>query len=184
MNTGLIADRYASALLAFANQSDEQDRVYLEAKTVSQSFSQFSNLRKVLDNPMLIQADKRKSIGLSAGGDVCMPFERFTDLILENKREAHLLAIMMKYVDLYRKQKNIHVGKLTTAAPLEPLTEKRLITLMEKETGGTVEVEKVVDPAILGGFLFEVGFVRWDASIYGQLQHIKNEFLLGNKSVK
>jgi len=183
MNTGLIADRYATALLEFANSSDNQDRVYQEAKVVAQSFSTFNELKKLFDNPMLAKAEKRKFIGLSAGGNVSQPFDRFTDLILENKREEYLLSIMLKYVDLYRKQKNIHVGKLITAAPLEPTTEKRLITLMENETGGTVEIEKIVDPALLGGFLFEVGFVRWDASISGQLQHIKNEYISKNKKI-
>ena len=59
MNTGLIPVRYATALLDFANISDLQDRVYTEAKAVTKSYFQFSELRTVLDNPVLAKAEKR-----------------------------------------------------------------------------------------------------------------------------
>ena len=43
------------------------------------------------------------------------------------------------------------------------------------------EMEKLVDPEILGGFLFEVDFVRWDASVSGQLRRIRQEYIEKNK---
>lgn len=176
MNTGLIPVRYATALLDFANSSDMQDRVYTEAKSVTQSYFKFSELRTVLDNPVLAKAEKRKIITMAAGGDVSKPFDKFLDLLLENNRENHLLSIALKYIDIFRKQKNIHYGKLTTASTIDATTEKRLIAMVENTTGGTIEMEKVIDPEILGGFMFEVDFVRWDASISGQLRRIKKEY--------
>ena len=181
MNTGLIPVRYAKALLDFANVSKEQDRVYTEAKAIAQSYFQFNELRTVLDNPVLANTEKRKIIILAAGNNVSKPLERFLDMILENNREKHLHEIVLKYIDLYRKQKNIHYGKLTTATEVTPVIESKLMTLIENTTGGTVEMEKVIDPEILGGFMFEVDFVRWDASISGQLRRIRQEYVEKNK---
>lgn len=181
MNTGLIPVRYAKALLDFANVSKEQNRVYTEAKAITQSYFQFSELKTVLDNPVLANAEKRKIILLAAGGNSSKPFERFLDLILDNNREKHLHEIALKYIDLYRKQKNIHYGKLTTASAVNAETEKRLMALVEKTTGGTIEMEKLIDPEILGGFMFEVDFVRWDASVSGQLRRIRQEYIEKNK---
>ncbi|HJV78911.1 MAG TPA: F0F1 ATP synthase subunit delta [Paludibacter sp.] len=181
MNTGLIPVRYATALLDFANVSNEQNRVYTEAKTITKSYFQFSELRAVLDNPVLAKAEKRKIIILSAGGDVSKPFEKFMDLLLENEREDYLLPIALKYIDLFRKQKNIHYGKLTTASPVTADVEKRLMAMVENTTGGTIEMEKIIDPEILGGFMFEVDFVRWDASISGQLRRIRKDYIERNK---
>ncbi|MDR3652244.1 MAG: F0F1 ATP synthase subunit delta [Paludibacter sp.] len=181
MNTGLISVRYATALLDFANVSKNQDRVYTEAKSIIQSFSKFSELRTVLDNPVLAKADKRKIILLAAGGNTSKPLERFVDLLLGNDREINLQNIMLKYIDLYRKQKDIHYGKLITASAVNPAVEKRLMTLVENTTGGTIEIEKIIDKEILGGFMFEVDFVRWDASISGQLRRIKKEYSEKNK---
>lgn len=184
MNTGLIPVRYATALLDFASESNEQDRVYTEAKTIAQSYFQFSELRTVLDNPVMAKAEKRKIILLSAGGKTTKSFERFMDLLLENNREIYLQSIALKYIDLYRKKKNIFYGKLTTAAIVDPTTEKKLMKLVESQTGGTIEMEKIIDTNILGGFMFEVDFVRWDASVSGQLRRIKKEYIeKNNKTV-
>ncbi len=183
MNTGLIPVRYATALLDFANGSNMQDSVYAEVKSIVQSYFQFNELRTVLDNPVLAKSKKREIILLAAGGNVSKPFEKFLDLLLENNREDHLLSIALKYIDLFRKQKNIHYGKLTTASPVNAAVEKRLMAMVENTTGGTIEMEKVIDKDILGGFMFEVDFVRWDASISGQLRRIKKDYIERNKKI-
>jgi F-type H+-transporting ATPase subunit delta len=94
-----------------------------------------------------------------------------------------LLSVALKYIDLFRKQKNIHYGKLTTATPVNTATEKKLMAMIENTTGGTIEMEKIIDPEILGGFMFEVDFVRWDASISGQLRRIKKEYIEKNNKI-
>lgn len=183
MNKGLIAARYATALLDFVPESGMRDMIYTEAKTLTKSFLQFSELRAVLENPVMSKADKKKVISLAAGGNTSKPFGRFVDVLLDNNREIYLQSIVLKFGDLYRKTKNIHSGKLITASPVEALVEKRLVDMIQKSTGGTLEIEKIVDPTILGGFQFEVDFVRWDASLSGQLQRIRNEFIEQNKKV-
>jgi F-type H+-transporting ATPase subunit delta len=183
MNTGLIPVRYATALLDFANVSDMQDRVYTEAKAITKSFFQFNELRTVIDNPVLAKTEKRKIILLAAGENISKPFEKFVDLLLENNREDHLHTIALKYIDLFRQQKNIHYGKLTTASPVNAAVEKRLKAMVENTTGGVIEMEKVIDKDILGGFMFEVDFVRWDASISGQLRRIKKDYIERNKKI-
>ena len=183
MNTGLIPVRYARALLDFANLSGLQDKVYTEAKSVTESYFKFGELRTVLDNPVLGKTEKRKIMILAAGDKVSKPFEKFLDLLLENNRENHLLSIALKYIDLFRSQKNIHYGKLTTASPVNAVTEKRLMAMVENTTGGTIEMDKIIDPEILGGFMFEVDFVRWDASISGQLRRIRKEYVEKNNKI-
>ena len=183
MNNGLIAARYATALLEYSNGGNASELVYNEAKAVAQSFMQFSALKTVLDNPVLAKQEKQKVVAMAAGGKLSKPLQRFVELLLEKNREVHLQSIMLRYLDLYRKQQNIHSGKLTTASVVDNSTEKRLVSMIQNHTGGTVEIEKNVDPSILGGFQFEVDFVRWDASLKGQLQRIKNDYMEKNKRV-
>ena len=181
MNAGLIPARYASALLDFASQSGLQERVYQEVKCVAHNFFEINQLRGVIDNPVLANAKKREIIITAAGGNVSKAFDSFVSLILENKREVHLQSILLKYIDLYRKQNNIHYGKLTTASPVNNEIEIKLTQLVEKTTGVIIEMEKGIYEAFLGGFMFEVDFVRWDASVSGQLRRIRNEYIEKNK---
>jgi F-type H+-transporting ATPase subunit delta len=184
MNNGLISARYATALLEYSNNAGVSNKVYDEAKIVIHSFEQFNTLKSVLENPVLSKVEKLKVIELAAGGKLSKFLQKFFDLLLNSNREAHLQAIMLRYLELYRKQQNIHSGKLTTATQIDKSTEKRLVSMIQSITGGEVEIEKKIDPAILGGFQFEVDFVRWDASLKAQLQRIKNEYIDKNKRMQ
>lgn len=183
MNTGLIGARYAAALIAFAKQNKAEEQVYAEAKKVSESYFRFAQLRPVLENPVMPTAEKKKIILLAAGENVSKTFDRFIDLLLKNNREYHLQSIVLKFIDLYREQNNIHFGKLTTAAVVDKLTEKKMISMVRKETGGTLEIEKELKPELLGGFTFEVDFKKWDASVSGQLNSIRKKYKEKNRNI-
>ncbi len=183
MNTGLISVRYATALLDFAKETNAVEKVYGEAKLLTLMFSKMGELRLVLENPVIPMAEKRQLILNAAGGEPSKVFRDFTELLLQNKRENQVQNIMLKFIDLYREQKNIRHGKLTTAIAVDEVTEKKLIQLVTNEVGGTLELEKVVEPDILGGFVLEVDDVRWDASLSGQLRQIKNEYIERNRRI-
>jgi len=183
MNTGLISLRYATALLDFARETNSMEKVYGEAKLLTLMFMKMSELAIVLDNPVLPTAEKRQLMLNAAGGKTSKTFEKFTDLLLRNNRESQIRNIMLSFIDLYRKQKNIRYGKLTTASAVDEVTGERLMALVTDNVGGTLELEKVIDPAIMGGFILEVEDVRWDASISGQLTRIKNEFIERNRRI-
>ena len=78
------------------------------------------------------------------------------------------------YVTLYRKQKNIIRGKLTTAARVSEDTEKKMRQMVESKTNGIVEFETEVNPDIIGGFILEYDTFRMDASVKSKLNTILN----------
>jgi len=183
MNAGLISVRYATALFEFAEDKNVLGQVYGEAKMLTLMFSQMGELRLVLENPVLAFDEKRQLILNAAGGTTSSVFSEFTELLLKNKRESQVQNIMLKFIDLYRSKKGIHYGKLTTAYEVGKTTEKKLIKLVTDHIGGTLELEKNVEPKILAGFKLEIDDVRWDASISGQLSRIKNEFIDRNRRI-
>ena len=91
-----------------------EDTVYEEAGILADSFSRIPELRQALDNPVLPAETKLKLICEAAGGgQVSEELKRFVELVLEERREKFLQFMIMSYIDLYRKQKNISVGKIT-----------------------------------------------------------------------
>jgi len=177
MNTGLISSRYAHALYDYALQKNAEERVYVQAKLLAKGFSQFVKLKSVLNNPVLGNLKKKEIILLTINVAIDPVFDRFIDMVLENNREDLLHFIALKYVDVYRKNKNIFAAKLTTAIEIDPKTEKTLIRVIENYTKGTLELDKAQNPDILGGFALEVDNTRWDATIAGQLRKIKKGLL-------
>lgn len=183
MNKGLVSVRYARALLQFAENKNMEDEIYEQAKFLTTVFSNIKNLYTALHNP-LISKSKKKSIILTASGEnITDVFKRFIDLLLENNREDCLQSIMLQYQELYRASKNILHGKLITAVEIDEATRKNLISSIEQKMKGTLELEKIVDPKILGGFILELDFVRWNASLSNQLNRIKNQYIERNRRI-
>lgn len=176
MNTGLISTRYAKALLDYAIASGQQQEVYARMQTLSSMFIEVPALRRALSGSMYPKEKKRSILETACGGDLPSSLEKMIALILENEREELIQYIALRYAELYRSRFNIQYGKLVTAVPIDEETQKRFITRIKQIVGGTIEVEPIVDPAIIGGFILYLDDDRWDASMAGELFRIRNRF--------
>ena len=58
MNTGIVASRYAKALLRFAEENQEESRVYQEMLQLRRSFQQVNTLTAALLNPIFSNEKK------------------------------------------------------------------------------------------------------------------------------
>ena len=183
MNKGLISVRYAKALLQFAQVNNVEEEIYEQSKFLSSVFFNLKNLSIALHNPMLPKTEKRKIILTASGEKISDVFEKFIDLLLKNDREDCLQNIMLTYQEQYRKSKNMLHGRLITAVEIDDTTTEHLIKTIEHKIKGDLDLEKIVNPDILGGFVLEVDFVRWDASLISQLNSIKRQYIERNRRI-
>ena len=172
MDIGVISVRYARALLKAAIAAQLEDSVSHDMTTLAKSFVDVPQLRQAIDNPMLSKEKKRGLLATAAGGNAVGLTLTFIDLVLKEDRERLIQFMANSYVTLYRKQKNIIRGKLTTAVAVSPDTELKMRQMVEKKTKGTVEFETEVNPDIIGGFILEYDTYRLDASVQSQLRSI------------
>lgn len=175
--------RYVRALFSYALENKAEDTIFLEMKKLSNSYAQNLMLQGALDNPVLGTKAKFSLIVAASGGNVCDIFAKFIELVLRQRRENHLKTISLLYQDTYRKYKNITVGKLITAFPVDETTINRIKKLVSLNHTGEIEFETEVDPKITGGFVLYVDSLRLDASVSSQLQKIKAELLGKNKKI-
>ncbi len=174
MDIGVISVRYARALLKSAADQKLEEQVYQEMMTIAKSYLEVPQLRHTIDNPMLSK-DKKEGLLLAAAGEKpCQLTKNFIQLVLKEDRENVLQFMANSYITLYRKQKNVIRGKLTTAARVSALTEQKMRQMVESKTNGTVEFETEVNPDIIGGFILEYDTFRMDASVKTKLNNILN----------
>ena len=174
MDIGVISVRYARALLKSAADQKLEEQVYQEMMTIAKSYLEVPQLRHTIDNPMLSK-DKKEGLLLAAAGEKpCQLTKNFIQLVLKEDRENVLQFMANSYITLYRKQKNVIRGKLTTAARVSAQTEQKMRQMVESKTNGTVEFETEVNPDIIGGFILEYDTYRMDASVKTQLNNILN----------
>ena len=181
MNEGLIPQRYAKALYKLAVERGNSEKVYLEMKTVADSFAGNPGLQKVLSNPYVKKEDKAKLLLAAAGDLVEDDYRSFVELILDRKRAdyAHLMALA--YCDLYRKEHKIARVKIITATKLDDAMMAKIREVVEKaypET--TLEFSYSVDPELIGGFVIDVDDQRLDASIRNEIEQLRLKLLRSN----
>jgi F-type H+-transporting ATPase subunit delta len=131
-------------------------------------------LRQTIDNPMLSKDVKQILLTTASGQLVSQLTQSFIALVLKEDRENMIQFMANSYVTLYRKQKNVIRGKLTTAARVSAQTEQKMRQMVESKTQGTVEFETEVNPDIIGGFILEYDTYRMDASVKSKLNNILN----------
>ena len=164
MDFGVISVRYARALLKSAIDQKLDDQSYIDVPA----------LRQTIDNPMLSKDVKQILLTTAAGPLASQLTQSFIALVLKEDRENMIQFMANSYVTLYRKQKNVISGKLTTAARVSAQTEQKMRQMVESKTQGTVEFETEVNPDIIGGFILEYDTYRMDASVKSKLNNILN----------
>ncbi|KAA6340228.1 ATP synthase subunit delta [termite gut metagenome] len=185
MNTGIISTRYAKALIAYARERGAEDKLYQAFECLAKSFKDFPELQQTLLNPILPEKDKERLI-YTAANDKESPGEelvQFIRLVLKQRREAYLQYMCLTYLDLYRKLKHIGTGRLITAVPVDAKTKERIKEGAKDHLHSRMELETVVDPSILGGFIFDMNNYRIDASVLGMLKRVKQQFIDKNRRI-
>jgi F-type H+-transporting ATPase subunit delta len=173
MDIGVISVRYARALLKSATDASLAETLYAEMQRLVQCYLDIPVLRQTIDNPMLAKDKKQMLLETAVGGDAASPLAKsFIALVLKEDRENMIQFMAASYVTLYRQQRNIIRGKLTTAVAVSPQMEQKMRQMVEGKTQGTVEFETQVNPDIIGGFILEYDTYRMDASVKSKLNSI------------
>lgn len=176
MNEGLIAYRYAKALLKYAQDKNQTGHMYEIARQTEESFAAHPDLQCALVNPVL-KADKKERLLLTAAGIDSASSEeylRFVRLLLSQHRECHTRAIMLVYQKLYRELNHIVKASVVTASSLDKATLDRIEAVVATQCKDkTLELEHIVDENIIGGFVLNVDGRQLDASIEKELKILR-----------
>ena len=101
----------------------------------------------------------------------------FNKLVISKNRESILPEIASAFIDAYKAHKGIHTLMLTTAGPITDATRQALVEQVKKTAGfRQVELQEKIDPALIGGFVLQVGDKLVDASIAYDLKNIAKQF--------
>ena len=172
--------RYAKALFAYATEQGVEDAIYRSVLQLMDTMHQVKELAEVLNAPSL---SKEERISLLCSAVEASPvYKDFIRLVVNEERESLLVFICHCYVSLYRKAKNIVPVRLTTALPVDEAVCEKVSAALSRD-GAVVEMQNIVDESIIGGFVYETGMHRLDASVRRQLRDIEAEFVEQNRKL-
>jgi F-type H+-transporting ATPase subunit delta len=178
MQNPRLAGRYAKSLMDIAVEQNAVEQLYTDAQGLAAMFNSSAELVTVVKSP-IIKGDKKTAIfNALIGGKVNVIMDKFINLIIDKGREPFLPEIMASFISLYKVRNNIVPVKLTTAHPLDDASKTALADKITKQLGGAkVDLQLIVDEALVGGFVLEANNKLFDASVARDLRDIKKQFL-------
>jgi F-type H+-transporting ATPase subunit delta len=96
-------------------------------------------------------------------------------LLIDKGRTSLAPAISRELQEMIDDHKGIAHARVTTAVELTPEAERSLRARLEQITGKQVEMEPVVDPAIIGGMVARIGDRVIDGSTRTKLVALKKK---------
>ena len=185
MDVGVLAVRYAKALLGYAREEGVAGEVYLQAKSLLDCFAQNPTLTTTLEDPLLSRQEKLELLSSALTGEEKTRdvMRKFFALVLEKHREAFLSSSLVNYQDLYRKSEGIAVVKIITELPRAEEMEDKILACVYGMLCEKMELKKSVDPSIEGGFIFDIDDYRLDASVAAQLRKIRRSLIDKNRRI-
>ena len=177
MDLGIISMRYAKALLLFAQEQKEDDKVYAEMATLADTFLTVPALQQALLNPVLTDVQKEQLLTTAACGKTkpSSSLTQFVKLVLKKRRADIMMFVAHSYGTIYREQKHIIKSKLVVPTALTSNLIAQLQQMVEAKSKCKVDFQVSEEPAIGGGFILEYDTYRLDASVRTQLAKIKRE---------
>lgn len=171
---GAVARRYAKALHALAREQGPPEAVGRELEQFGRLVSAETQLRHALHWPWIRAAAKRAVVDEVADRLGLSPLARhFLGLLVSRRRLDLLPEILAAYRALVDEAAGRLRARVLSAMPLSDAQRAALRERLGRRLGRTVLLETEVAPALLAGFVVEVGSRLWDASLLGQLRQVR-----------
>ena len=167
---------YAKALFLVASEANVLDEVNRDMRLVNSVCAENHVLNVVFANPV-IREDKKvgilKELFESRVSKVSMLFMAF---VVKKRHTVNLKGISNAFVELYRESKGIVLSRLVTATEIDDEATVSVKEALSRYTKKEIELQRKVDPEMLGGFRVWFDNNMYDASISTAVAKLRKEF--------
>lgn len=170
---GSVARRYAQALFDLGSENGALEDLEADLTRAAETISRHPVVQKTLYHPLISADEKRRLVEALLGGDVSPRALNFLRLILEKKREHHLPVILAEFRRLVNAARNVVEAEATVASPLGAPLLAELRSRLESVTGKRVNLKVSLNPGLLGGVVVQIGDRRYDGSLRGRLESLR-----------
>ena len=167
-----IARVYATALFEAAKERGNLDAIRDQLGAFADALADNRELQIFFFSPYFSSAEKEEGLKKAVTGAE-EELLNFLSLLIEKHRMPVLFRIRRQFDALWAKENKRLGVTVTSAVELDPEIAERIGREIEEQTGNTVELERKVDPDILGGLVVQVGNMILDTSIRNRLEKLR-----------
>ena len=166
-----ISKRYARSFMEESIKNENLETAKSDIVLIDQQLEANPDLLNMLKSPVINSGKKKIIIKQIFVKQLHPETLSFLGLLIEKKREFLIEDIIRSFIEQYNEIKGISRVKVSTAVALNELQEKEIIRQLEEKTGRKIELEKEIDPQLIGGIVIRFDNMLYDTSIRHQLQN-------------
>lgn len=181
MKNTRAALRYAKATLSSSLDQNNETATALDMQKIVSVFEENKDLISFLENPVITNSAKKEALQ-KIFSSLSTLTNQLVQLLATNNRIDLLNQVAESYLNLLQKHQGKETALVTTAFPLTPDLEQTILAKAKQLSSAELQLENIIDPTIIGGFILRIGDLQYNASVSHQLNQLKQEFTQTNYS--
>jgi len=171
---GGLADRYAAAVYAHAEDSHSLDEVVTQMEALGRLIDQSADFRRLLESPLIdVNHACQAALAVLQQEGFGKPVRDFVGVTAANRRLRELRAIVQAFAHLVAQRRGIVTAHVASAHPLTDVQRQQLRARLIEAGFGNVNIQESVEPDLLGGLVVRVGARLYDTSLKSRLQRLQ-----------
>lgn len=171
---GGLADRYAAALYAQAEDTDALDDTVAQMEALGRLMDESADFRRLLASPLIdVTQARAAATAVLQGQGFGRLVQNFVGVVANNRRLGALRQIVAAFAALVAQKRGVVVAHVTSAHPLTRVQRERLRARLIEAGYGSVNIQDTVDPSLLGGLVVRIGARLYDTSLKARLQRLQ-----------
>ena len=172
--SGGLADRYAAALYAQADETHALDQAVEQMDALGKLIDGSPEFRRLLADPTLDAAQARgAAMAVLDGQGFGTLVRNLVGVVANNRRLRALRDIVAAFAALVAAKRGVVVAHVASAHPLTDVQREQLRARLIEAGYGQVRIEDQVDPSLLGGLVVRIGARLYDTSLKSRLQRLQ-----------
>ncbi len=172
--SGLVATRYAAALLDMAEDGKAVEAVEKDIISLQGMIAESEDFQKMMQNPLITREQQSKAVlAIADKAGFQELTKNFLGVVVANNRLDILSVIAQAFQRELTKYRGDVEAKVQTAFALSPKQTKDLQKKLSEALGSNVTLDVEVDNDLLGGMVVTVGSRMIDNSVKRKLEMLR-----------
>jgi len=166
------ARRYAEAAFQIGRADRTLDAWERDLGRIGE-LMQDAELRRIVEHPVVPFAAKQQLLVKVAGEGTIREAVELVLLMVRRGRPRAIQPMIRHFGELLRRERGIVLAEVRTALPLDDEQRGSIEERLAQITGDRVEMNEVVDEALIGGIAVRIGDRLYDASVRSRLERLR-----------
>ncbi|MCD8355280.1 MAG: F0F1 ATP synthase subunit delta [Clostridia bacterium] len=172
-----IAKAYGKTLYDLAVECESVEQMLDEITILRQAFEENPQFLTLMGTPNLKKEERVAIVDETFGGKIHIYLLNFLKVLVENGASHEFMDAAKQFRREYNWENGIETVTVVSAVALDAAQESELVKKLRELTGKKIQLEKTVDPSVMGGIRLQMDGLQMDGTVKNKLDAIRSRLL-------